>query len=345
MDSAGLTRLVLSRPDRIGDVVITSACLAPVRAALPGTAIHFVAQPRMAPLFCAHPVLQSFVAVPVNPDRAQRMEALATQLRQLKADGIVHLHSDPEVEEAAAKAGIPRRVGFRENGDQWLTESLPYLKKRGDKHEGFYNFDLLKLLGVPAPSKLVPQITPEPGARDRLGAKLPAGIGPGDYAVLHVGAHTGKPRIAPEYFVAAARWLNQEPRLRVVLIGAELGDQNAAAILAGAGRAESWIHDLCGQTDLAESAFLLRDAAVVFGRDSGPAHLAAAMGVRTVTLMMDSEPANSGKRWTPLGDFSRVLDKPLKRGWFESKIAFGERNLRQYTPAEVVAAIKAALEA
>ena len=342
---ANITRLVLSRPDRIGDVVISSSCFAPVQAALPGAEIHLVAQARMAPLFQAHPVIKRFLPVPVGADPARRMEQLAGELRQLQADCIVHLHSDPGVERAAAIAGIPRRIGFRENGDQWLTQSLPNLKKTGDKHEGFYNFDLLRLLGVPVPAKLVPLLTPDSQAAARVAGKLPAGMGPGTYAVLHVGAHTGKPRLNPDIFIEVASWLASERGVSVVLIGAEANDGNVAAILAGAGRAGSTVLNLCGQTDLAESALLLRDAAVVFGRDSGPAHLAAAMGARTVSLMMDSELNNSGKRWTPLGERSWVLDKPLKRRWFESKIAFGERNLRQFTGGEIMAALKRALAA
>ncbi len=336
---------MLSRPDRIGDVVITSACFAPVRAALPGTAIHFLAQGRMEPLFRAHPGLKSFQTVPPDLDPARRRERLATQLAGLKADCIVHLHADPDVGWAAAQAGIPRRIGFDEKGALGLTESLPNRKKRGEKHEGFYNFDLLARLGVPVPAKLVPQLMPEREALARLSAKLPAGIVPGSYAVLHVGAHVGKPRISPEFFIATARWLARERRLKVLVIGTEPDGKEVAAILAEAGGTAAGMHNFCGQTDLAEAAFLLRDAAVVFGRDSGPAHLAAAMGACTVTLMMDSELTNSGRRWKPLGDNSWALDKPLQRGWFESKIAFGHRNLRQYTPEEIIGAIKIALDA
>jgi len=345
MASNGKSRLILTRPDRIGDVVISSSCFEPVKRALPDVDIHFVAQPIMEPLFRTHPLLASFIPMSTNVDPTRRMESLAGQLRQLKADCIVHLHSDPEVEWAAASAEVPRRIGFRINGDKWLTESLPDLKKQGDKHEGYYNFDLLDLLDVPAPPKLEPRIAPEIEAVRRLAKKVPAALVPGRYAVLHVGAHASKPRLTPEYFIAIALWLINERRLYVVLVGAEKDDQTAAAILAGVGRAVSWIHNYSGQTDLAELAYLLRDAAVVFGRDSGPAHIAAAMGARTVTLMLEPEQENSARRWTPLGDRSWVLEKPLRRGWFESRNAFALRNLHQYAPEEIIDALKFALEA
>ncbi len=336
-------RLVLARPDRIGDVVVTSSCLEPVRRALPGAEIHLVAQARMEPLFHDHPALASFIALPRHNDTKWRQERLADQLRSLKADCIVHLHSDPEVEWAAAAAEIPRRIGFRENGDKWLTESLPEMKKQGEKHEGFYNFDLLHLLGVPPPPKLKTRLTPNGDAIENLSNKLPEGIAQGKYAVLHVGAHGKKPRVAPEYFIAVARWLVKERHLYVVLLGAAEDAEAMDAIIAGAGSAAPWIYPLAGQTDLAEAAFLLRDAALVFGRDSGPAHIAAAMGARTVSLMIDSEPTNSSRRWAPLGERSWVLDKPLARGWFESKVDFGRRNLEQYSPDEIIASLDYAL--
>jgi ADP-heptose:LPS heptosyltransferase len=162
--------------------------------------------------------------------------------------------------------------------------------------------------------------------------------------VLHVGAHEKKPRVTPEFFAAAARWLVEERRCYVVLIGADHDDAQVAEIIAGAGRWGPWVFNFCGQTDLAEAAWLLREAVVVFGRDSGPAHLAAAMGARTVTLMLEPDQVNSARRWTPLGERSWVLEKPLKRRLLESRPGFAKRNLRQFEPEEIVAAIRYAVE-
>ncbi len=345
MESNGPRRIILARPDRIGDVVITSSCFLPVKLALPGWEIHLLAQSRMEPLFRSHPALSGFLAPSAHADPVRRMEWLATQLRRLQAECIVHLHADPEVEWAAAAAEIPRRIGFREKSDKWLTESLPNLKKTGDKHEGYFNFDLLELLEVPAPPKLEAHLTPDGDALDRLAQKMPAGLAAGAYAALHVGAHANKPRLPPDYFIPIAHWLVTERQLQVVLVCAEKDDATAAAILANAGPVAPRIHNFAGRTDLAETAFLLRDAAVVFGRDSGPAHIAAGMGARTVTLMLEPEQENSARRWTPLGDYSWVLEKPLRRHWYESRHGFGRRNLDQYSPGEIIEAIKFALEA
>ncbi len=345
MAATGKMCVVLARTDRVGDVVISTSCLNAVRAALPEAEIHFVAQARMELLVRAHPALKSFIPVPPGGDDDWRIEALAAQFRKLQPDCIVHLHADPAVERAAAQAAIPRRIGFTKNSNEWLTDALPEPAKRGDKHEALYNFDLLAMLGVPPPAKLEASLGLSESARDCLLGKLPEGIAVGNYAVLHIGAHGDKPRISAEFFIAVARWLVKERKLYVVLVGADAGDATSAAIMEGAGSAASWIHDFCGETDLAEAAFLLRDAAVVFGREGGPAHLAAAMGARTVTLMLEPERENASARWRPLGERSWVLEKPLKRGFFESRPGFARRNLSQYTPEEVVAAIHSALDA
>ena len=307
--------------------------------------MYFLAQPRMGALFKEHPALAGFVGMPQQADATQRMEGLAAQLRKLAPQCIVHLQPDPEVEWAAAAAEIPRRIGFRLHGDKWLTESLPYTKKEGLKHESFYNFELLELLGVEAPRKLTPRLTPDPVALDRLAAKLPAALVAHRYAVLHVGAHENKPRVTPEFFIAAARWLVEEKQCYVVVIGADHDDPQVAEIIGGMERSAAWAFNFCGQTDLAEAAWLLREAVVVFGRDSGPAHLAAAMGTRTVTLMLEPDQVNSARRWTPLGERSWVLEKPLRRRILESRPGFARRNLRQFEPEEIIAAIRYAMEA
>jgi len=329
----------------MGDVVITSSCLEPLREALPGVELYFLAQPRMGALFREHPALSGFIGMPQQANAAQRMEGLAAQLRKLAPQCIVHLQPDTEVEWAAAAAEIPRRIGYRLHGDKWLTESLPYTKKEGQMHESFYNFELLELLGVAAPRKLTPKLTPDPVALDRLAAKLPAALTSHRYAVLHVGAHENKPRVTPEFFIAAARWLVEEKQCYVVVIGADHDDPQVAEIIGGMEQSAAWAFNFCGQTDLAEAAWLLREAVVVFGRDSGPAHLAAAMGARTVTLMLEPDQVNSARRWTPLGERSWVLEKPLRRRILESRPGFAMRNLRQFEPEEIIAAIRYAMEA
>jgi ADP-heptose:LPS heptosyltransferase len=340
-----MSGIVLSRPDRIGDVIVSSSCFEPLRQALPGAELHFIAQSRMEPLFRRHPALRTFYGISSHIDEARRQDSLVEHLRQLKASCIVHLHSDPMVECAAAAAEIPRRIGFSSNGSKHLTDLLPDEKKQGRKHEGYYNFDLLELLGVKPPPSLQANLSPDLNALDRLAGRLPGGLLAGPYAVVHIGAHGDKPRISAEILSTVVRWLVHERRCYVVLIGAEKNDPHLAAILASLGSAASWTHNFAGQSDLAETAFLLRDAAVVFGRDSGPAHLAAAMGARTLTLMLEPEPENSAQRWKPLGPRSWVLEKPLRRGWIESRPSFARRNLRQYAPAEILAALQQAMEA
>src|ERR1017187_7523610 len=75
-------RLLIARPDRVGDVIISTSCLAPVRKAFPRGTIYFLAAERMRPLLENHPDLTGFIS-----DEAQ--------IARLMPDAIIHPHRVP----------------------------------------------------------------------------------------------------------------------------------------------------------------------------------------------------------------------------------------------------------
>jgi len=106
------------------------------------------------------------------------------------------------------------------------------------------------------------------------------------------------------------------------------------AILEGAGRSVSWIHNLAGQTDLAETAYLLRDAAVASARQR-PRAYCRGHGRAHGYAHARTEQENSSQRWKPLGEYSWVLEKPLTRHWFETRNGLAGA-ARTYTPEEII---------
>ncbi len=134
--------LILSRPDRVGDVVISTSCLAPIRAKYPGVAIHFVAAERMRPLLEGHPLLAGYI--PLSAD-------LTAEFQCLNAEAIVHLHPHEGCYLAAHRAGVPRRIGYPvRTQNHLLTDVIPDRRKEGLQHEAAYNFDLLRAAGSAA---------------------------------------------------------------------------------------------------------------------------------------------------------------------------------------------------
>lgn len=145
-----------------------------------------------------------------------------------------------------------------------------------------------------------------------VGRDVPRRENRGGPVVLHVGAG------AEEKRWPLARWAEVAAGLRaageVVLIAGEvererLSAEERAAFASMGGRYLG---------SLAELAEVLKGARVVIGCDSGPAHLAAALGVATVALFGPTDPAV----WAPIGPAVRVLApaRPCGMAWLEAGV-------------------------
>lgn len=97
--------IVLSRPDRLGDVVIATAAIRPLLEQRPRTRVVFAARKIWLPLLRAHPLLADCI------DASEPDETLTTRLRELAPAALVHLNPHAGLYRAGRDAGIPIRVG------------------------------------------------------------------------------------------------------------------------------------------------------------------------------------------------------------------------------------------
>jgi ADP-heptose:LPS heptosyltransferase len=299
--------LIIARPDRLGDVIISSSCLRAVRQKFPDARLYFLAREFARPLFQHHPELDGFLTAPVP------------------VEAIVHLHPEPRLYRAAR--AIPVRIGYRcRLATRYLTHALPDRRALGTKHEAACNFDLLARLGIQPPAELRPNIRLPDSARDSLARKLPWPLDCTDFAVLNPSAYSRRVRWPAERFVALARKLP----MPVVVIGADAAD---TVSVPGA-------VNLAGQTDVAELGWLLRYARVLVTRDTGPSHLAAAVDCPVVVIFGRTAPRYGPTRWRPLGERVVVVEKSLPRRPLESQHRYWRRCFAAISVEEVFAAVQ-----
>lgn len=307
--AAPFKRLAIVRADRIGDVVITSSCLAPMRQQFPETEIVWCIPAAMAPLF--HRLESGVRLRGIEASRGwPRLREFYGFFAAEGIDAVALLQPDRGAEWGAVAARVPVRAGWSRarHWPQFLTAALPYAKSDGTKHEAAYNFDVLGLVGGRAPERFTPALSPDPGARDSLHAQLrAAGVRAEECAAFHLAAHGSKQRIPLRVAAELAGKLHRERGLRPLLIGTER-DVSREQFAELADLAPSVVVDFRARTSLAESAWLLGDVALTIARDSGPAHLAAAMGGRVLTLFVDLRPLAGPTRWAPLGPRVRVAE-------------------------------------
>ncbi len=230
-------------------------------------------------------------------------------------------------------ADIPLRLAHcHENPYQLLTDWLPDPEPRQlIRHEVRRQLDLVAHLGFePARDRLAVRV-PDP-ARARMGRILAEiGLDPGrPWTVVHPGATAPSRRYPPELFAAVVRRLTVEHGWQIVFSGSA-----EERTLVDAVRASSSGTSLAGELSLAELAALLERAPLLIANNTGPVHLACAVGTPVVDLYALTNPQH-----TPWGVASRVLSHDVPcRNCYRSVCPEGHQHcLSLVEPDEVVRA-------
>lgn len=329
-------RIVLSRPDRIGDVILSTACVEPVRKRFPDAELFFLAAPEMSVLLEEHPSLNGLILLPSPTMRFwSRVRTLAAQFKAREITVLVHLQPDRLVAWAGWLARVPRRIGFARGRPRLLTHSVPYRKHFGEKHESRFAFELLSLIGVEEPEHLSTNVYPSKSARETLPENLTGQGNEEKIAVFHLGAYGQKIGLPLDLMLKTALWLIDSYGWEIVLIGGKdespVGE-NFCRQLKEKGK---FGRNLIGHLNLAQTAWLLQMARLFIGRDSGPAHLAAAMCCPTITLFGAPRPVDSARRWSPLGPRTIIIEKAAPARWWENTEKKAAKNRATITFEEI----------
>ena len=225
----------------------------------------------------------------------------ALRLRRERWDAILVMNPTKLFHVASFLAGIPVRIGYRRKLGFLLTRALPDTKASRNLHESEYNLELARLLGISAtnePLKLPARPEMERRARKLLEER---GIPPDARPVaLHPWTSNPDKNWPLERFRETARRL-LEAGLPIVIIGGSSSD--------GADSFPPAAVNLAGQTPLGILPSVLRRCSVLISNDSGPVHVAAAVGTPTVVVAPESH-AQQLQRWSPMGTGHRILIDP-----------------------------------
>jgi len=299
-------RVLVSRTDRIGDVVLTLPLCALLRSRL-GAEVVVLGRRYTRPLFEA----SSQVDAILDWDDAETLDQQRQGefLREVQADAIVHVFPRPDIARAALVAGIPLRIATSHRWYNWLTcNALEHFsRKRSSLHEAQLNIRLARrLLGAQIPSlaelapltALAPQV-PVPSA---IAARL---IDNRFRLVLHPGSNGSAREWPLAHWRALAESLDPT-RVQVLVTGSEA---EGAVLREWIGTLPPGVVDLTGRLDLAELIALLARVDGLVAASTGPLHLAAAVGIHALGLFPATPPIHPG-RWAPLGVQAEVLVAP-----------------------------------
>ncbi len=307
-------RILVIRTDLMGDVILSLPAVHAMRRAYPAAEIDMLVLPPNAGVVKHDPAIARILTYDPNIWRRPRaflssssyrqFLGLLRDLRAARYDLCLSLAGDwASVFAFFSKAR--RRVGYRgEAYPFFMTDPVPGRRYRIHQHEVDYIIGLAKAAGgMVDEEQRAPVMAVTEAARAEVNALLAAhGVQEGDLLIAaHAGATNGMAKRWPiPYWAALADRLISELGAKVVLTGAASDKEITGAVAA---RMQQKPLDFAGKTTIPQLAALLARCDLVISGDSGPLHMAGAVGVPVVALHGPTDPALSG----PAGKDATIL--------------------------------------
>ncbi len=252
------------------------------------------------------------------------------------------LHPTNRVHLIAYLAGIPERIGYDRKLAFLLTKKIPHLKQEGKKHESEYVLDFLKSIDIDAKNRelFVPLHEKDIERSETLlseyhvGREIPL-------IAVNPGASSLSKRWPAKNFAGVADRLADKFKARILIVS-DRGNKDFADAVAGGMKHEPI--NLAGRTTVGELAALLSKCKLFISNDSGPVHIACAVGTPVISIFGRKNPGLSPKRWGPTGIKSAVFHKDVGGDpCLAHDCKLGFKCLEAVTPAEVLEAGEALL--
>jgi heptosyltransferase II len=323
-------KILIVRLDRIGDVVLSTPVIKAVRDAYPKAHIAFLVRPYAVDAVKGNPYLNEVITY----DKKGTLK-LISQLFVKAFDLAIVLHPTARTHWIAFLAGIPERAGYDKKMGLFLTKRIPHTKQLGLKHEIDYTLDILRYIGI-EPKERDLYFPIDIGSERKISALLAKkGIGGSDtIVVLNPAASCPSKRWRPENFAKVGDALVERFGAKVVII-ADLRDRIFADGVANSMKKGSV--NLAGLTTVADLGSVLKRAKLFISNDSGPVHIACAVGTPVIAIFGRSDRGLSPRRWGPSGKCDVALHKDAGCEVclaHNCKIAF--KCLESITPEEVI---------
>ena len=298
----------------VGDAVMTVPALRELRRLLPRARVTLATRPWAEGIFAGADFIDDFLVTQNSSSKPAALFREAREWRARRFDLAVLFPNSFAPALVAALARVPLRVGYATQGRApLLTQRVAVPAWRGERHEVFYYLHLVAELE----RRLYGSTTAETRDPDTELRVTDARLREAEVLLLENGALRGRPLVAvcpgstnsrakrwpAERFAAVADLLHEKVGAEIVLVGAAEELEISKEVMRHM-RARPVV--LTGKTDLAQTAAVLKAADLLVTNDTGPAHVAAAVGCPVVVIFGPTNPVTT----RPFSDRVQIVRRP-----------------------------------
>lgn len=317
-------RIVISRTDSIGDVILTLPLAGIIKERFPLATIIFLGNTYTKPIIaCSEHVdeIWEWAELEKLADE-ERLDWLKSQ----NIDTFLHIFPRKVIAKLVKKAKIPNRVGTSHRMYHWLTCNYRpnFTRKKSPLHEAQLNTKLLEPLRIGSDFSLKELnecigFTKIPTLPDRFKSLLSK---QSKNIILHAKSQGSAVEWGVDQFIELAKILSRD-EINVFFTGTE----KEADFFRDKIPHSPFIHDLTGQMSLDELIAFIAHVDGLVAASTGPLHLAGVLNIRTIGLFSMVKPIHAG-RWKPLGNNVLILEDK-KNNDFSQPLAINVRDVEK----------------
>lgn len=299
-------KIVVRMPNWIGDSILALPAVQSLKKNFPESEIWMASREWAKDLFGTDHLVRGIISLPDIRDLKSLREA-GSMLKSRGFDLGFLLTNSFSSALLFSIAGIPERWGYSSDGRRWLlTRSVTPAAIAGTRHQTEYYLQLLSGLGLQVfPQRIALTLSEEEKAEAGRALRA-AGRDPAKpLVILNPGAFYGSAkRWPPGRFAEAAALFEARNRAEILIVGSEDEKEIGEAVAAGL---EKKPMNFVGKTSLRQLLALLSHGQLFVTNDSGPMHIANALGIPVLALFGPTDPKVTG----PLEPPASVLKKDV----------------------------------
>jgi len=302
-------RILIARTDRIGDVLLSTPVIKALRERYPKAYIAMMVSSYAKDIVSGNPYLDKVIVLDKDAEHKGWLRSIKfiRELKKNKFDLALILHPTNRAHLITFLSGIPKRIGYDRKLGFLLTDKIKHSKQLGLKHELDYNLDLLRYLGIEAPDKeLFIPIKAESEKWLTEFFKQERINDTDKLLAIHPAASCPSKVWPVERFAETADLLAEKHGFKILVIA---GPKDLTVAKNLINHLRSVTINLAGKTTVAQLASLLKRCRLLISNDSGPVHIASAVGTPVISIFARNQAGLSPKRWGPVGKKDKVLHK------------------------------------